>query len=250
MPKRALVPVAAAADQITNLTGMDSAHAFDVRSLVATLCSCHNGQILFFGFFVSGQNLANAGTVNAHGLFGEKVFAFFDDVFDHHRPEAGRGGQNDQIHVGVDHLLVSVKTAEGVVVGDVVLIAKSAFETLAAGVEVVWKQVGHGVDFYACAAFNAVFSSTGAASATAYKANLDGVAASSMDGRDGRCGKCAGYSGRGTQKISARGLRIRHFWKLLVGFYESRVGCAHEGSPSFWRRRILRRDWARGGSSL
>ncbi len=100
-------------------------------------------QILLLGFFDVRQHFADAGGIGGDGLFHEDVLAGFDGGFKMNRTETRRRGQNHQIYVAVDQLLIGVEPDEFVVIIDGHPVFVPAFDGVQAVVQLVFKGIGH-----------------------------------------------------------------------------------------------------------
>ena len=67
------------------------------------------------GGLVGGQDLADAGAIDADGLLGEDVLAGGDGGFEVDGSEAGRRGQDDVVDAAVEHLAVGIQPDEDAV---------------------------------------------------------------------------------------------------------------------------------------
>src|SRR5512135_1066760 len=211
-PEAPLVPEAAARGDLADRAVAESSHALDVAGLVLALGAGDDGQVLRLGLLVRLEDLADPGAVRADRLLGEDVLAGLDRGGDVQRPEAGRGGQDHQVHAGVNHFLEGVEADEAAVGGDVELVAEVAvLEVVLGGVEPVLEQVAHGVELHVRARVDRIFGRGGAASATADQADLDGVAAGRVHVRPGaQAGRRRGpdrRDRRGLEEVTPRGGR-------------------------------------------
>src|SRR4051812_32589319 len=111
-PQVALIPVTASGDDVADGAVMYAIDRFDVAGLVTALQTCANGEVLFLGFFISLEHLANAHGVSRHRLFREDVLARGDGGSEMKRPEAGGRRQDDVIGAAVDDFLEGVEADE------------------------------------------------------------------------------------------------------------------------------------------
>ena len=79
---------------------------------MSALSSGNDAQAFRLRFLGGGKDLADAGPVHANRLFREDVFARLHGGGDVQRPEARRGGQDHEVHAGVDHVQVGIQTEE------------------------------------------------------------------------------------------------------------------------------------------
>ena len=65
-------------------------------------------------FLADSEHRAHAGRVDGDRLLGEDVLAGLDGGLEVHRAEAGRRGEDHDVDVAGDHLLVGVEADEAV----------------------------------------------------------------------------------------------------------------------------------------
>jgi len=69
----------------------------------------HDGGALLLGFGYGGDDGACAGAIGGHRFLGENVLLGIDRRLDVQRAEAGRGGEDDDVHIAFDDFLVGIK---------------------------------------------------------------------------------------------------------------------------------------------
>ena len=206
-PDRPLVPVDAARGDVSDGPLVNPLHARDVAGFMPALGAGNDGQLLLLGLLVGGQNLADAGGVDADGLLGEEVLAGLDGRLDVLGPEARRRGQHHQV-AAIDHFLVGVEADEAALVGDVELLLGvfGIADGLAAVLEVILEHVGQGMNLdvvrRACRLADVVGRAR-APAAAADQAHLDGVVALGMG--VGQKAKAGRGRGRRLEKVTAIG---------------------------------------------
>ena len=77
-----------------------------------TLQSDSHRKILLFCNFIGSQYSANTRPVNGNWLFHKYVLARLNGSFEMHRTETRRRGQNDQVRIAVQNLLVRIEANE------------------------------------------------------------------------------------------------------------------------------------------
>ena len=139
----------------------------DVLLAVTALEADGHLQALLVGQFVGFHERAEAGGIDAAGLFHEDVLAGRDGRGVVHRPEAGRGGQQHNIRPGGDRLLVGVKTREHAIRGNVDLFGDVGLlpQVRQAVAGIVGEGVGHGDQFDVLVGGQTVPGGAGAAAA-------------------------------------------------------------------------------------
>src|SRR5262249_15320930 len=152
-PEDALVPVAVAAQQLADGAVVDLLHRLPVAGLGAALGAGDDGEGLLLGLLVGVEDLSDAGRVGADRLLGEDVLAGRHAGLEVDRPEAGRGGEDDVVDVGLEQLLEGVQAREAATADvhavaqllDLVLVLE-ALQPAAAALEAAAEGVGPGAD--------------------------------------------------------------------------------------------------------
>jgi len=172
---------------------------------VAALGAGGDPEALGLGLLVGGEDAADADAVDPDGLLGEDVLARLDGGLEHHRPEAGRGGEDHHVDARVDHLLVGVEPGEAAVVGDVELAlgVLVALEAVPGGLEVVGEEVAEGVDDDPLVARHRVGGGPGPPAAAADQADLERLAPRGVHERGAHQGGGAGDGGGRGQELAA-----------------------------------------------
>ena len=70
----------------------------------------HNGGALLFGFGDGGDDRARAGAVGGHRFLGKNMLLGIHSGLDVQRAEAGRGGEDDDVHIAFDDFLVGIES--------------------------------------------------------------------------------------------------------------------------------------------
>ena len=201
-PDVPLVPVAAPGDDVADRSVVQALDGLDVRRLVAALGAGRDAQALLLGVLVGLQHLADAGAVDADGLFGEEVLAGGHGCLDVQRAEAGRRRQDDVVDVGiVDDLFVGVQADVTAIFGQIDAVAPllhvvtlgEVGQMTPAILEPVLEDVAERDDRHAPGGVEDVVGGAGAAAAAADQADLDRVGTGGMNVG---C-QCQGPGGRG-----------------------------------------------------
>ena len=121
---------------------MDPLHAFDVPALVMALQAHHDFQSLVIRLLVGCHQGPKSRRVDAQRLFHEHVLAGLDRRRVLGGAKAGRSGQDDQLDVARDGLLVSIQPGELPLDRDVDSVAVLALEDVQRAVDTVLKRVG------------------------------------------------------------------------------------------------------------
>ena len=94
-PRAAHGPVAACGDEFADRTRLELIHRFEV--LLVALRACNHAQLLAIGLLGGRKDCPNALRIDRNGLFEEHVTLSVDGRLEVHRPEVGRGRENDDI---------------------------------------------------------------------------------------------------------------------------------------------------------
>ena len=125
-PRLAAVPRAAGGADFADGAVVDLLDRLDVPLLVAALGAGDDGDVLLLGLVHQPVALAGAGRVDAHRLLAEDVLAGLHRRIQVVRAEPRRGGEDDQVHVGGEQLLVGVQPDERAVRGQLHLLDEPA----------------------------------------------------------------------------------------------------------------------------
>ncbi len=115
------------------------------------------------------------------GFLAEDVLAGIDGGFEEDGMEVAGGGDEHDIDVALEDLLVGVEAEEAVIVVDGDLIALDVFDAVAAAFDFVFEEVGHGDELDVVAGIQGVDGGAGATAATADEADLESAGSCSMD---------------------------------------------------------------------
>ena len=184
VPESPLVPVDPSRDDLAKRAVVDLFHRGEVVVLVTTLGASDDAQLLLLGRLVGRQDPADARAVHPDRLFGEEVLARGDHRFDMNGAKTGRSGQQHEIDVRLDHLLVGVQ-ADELAVADIHLVALLG-QVGQAGVDPIGEGVAHRDQLNARGGTQAVVRRARAAPAAADEAHLEGVGSGGMDQRGQR----------------------------------------------------------------
>jgi hypothetical protein len=176
-PKAPLVPGAAGRDDLADLAVVEELHGLQVARLVTALGSRDHGELPGLGGLRRRDHLTHAGGVHRDGLLHEHMLARVDRRLEVDRPEAGRGGQDDQVDVFLGEQLVVAAKAGELALPDLnppreVL---GVVELPKAVLDAVGEQIGQGDDAGARVGFQRVEGGAGAASAAADHADPHGI---------------------------------------------------------------------------
>ena len=121
-PETALVPRALARHDLPDRTVVDSLHDLEVRRLMTTLRPRDDPQPLRLRPLRRLDDGAHPRGVDGDRLLHEDVLPRLDRRGEMHRSEAGRGGEDHEVDVARDHLLVGVESGEATLLGHVDLL--------------------------------------------------------------------------------------------------------------------------------
>ena len=122
------------------------------------------------------------------------MFAGLDGGFEHHRAEAGRGGEKDDIGL-LDGFLISFQSDEFILIGHIDLGAELGLEGGEAGLEAVGEGIGHGNEAGASAG-QRLAGSASPASTAADESQLQFIAAGNLGaGGNGKIDRSGGDGG-------------------------------------------------------
>ncbi len=91
----------------------------------------------------AGQDRADAGGVDGHGLFAEDVLAGLHSGLEVLRAEVRRRGEDHHVHVALEHLLVGVEPGELPLLGHVDAVAEGPLQRAVAPGHALGEEVGH-----------------------------------------------------------------------------------------------------------
>ena len=205
-PDAVAVPVHLAAGDVADHAILHCLEGGAVAVLIATLKAASDLEALFVGDLRHFMHLAHAWGVHGHGLFHEDVLAGVDGGFEVVGTEAGRRGEDHQVHIAVgEDLLVRIEAGVLLVLWHVHLVGVSIAQVGEGLVEVLLVQVSHGHEADArMGGAEGLTARTRAATAAADHADLDFVGAGGPGGlfngqRTG--GSCC--NGTGTDEVPA-----------------------------------------------
>ena len=156
----------------------------------------HHGEFLFLGLARGLDDRAAAHRIDRDRLFHEDVAALGDCLGEMHRAEPGRSGEDYEVDVARDHLLVGIEAPEFL---DRVLELELELRGLDLGLE----EVADRDDLHALRRLEAVLRRPGAAPTAADQADADGL----------RTGTSAHHAGQRRRRGSGRsGGRCRCPW--------------------------------------
>jgi hypothetical protein len=224
-PDVADVKEGAGVTEIAEETVMNLSNGLEMIGGVAQVMPNGNAQPLSPGLLVGGFDLAIAGGIDRHRFFHKDVFAGFDRVFELLRTKARRGAEEDDMNIGLERLLVGVKTGKALVAGHIDLAGESRVERFQAAVEVLRESVGHGHQFHVGVdgIGEGVGGGAGAASTAADQCDADFITARGMgEAADVEAGgRHHGEGGGGFLEKIAPGGRGRD--RRLLTFHETDV---------------------------
>ena len=167
-----------------------------------------------FGLLARFDDAPHAGRIDRDRLLDEGVLAFFDGVRQMLRPKMGRLGQQHDVDVAVDHLLVGVEAGEHMARLDLhlVLALRKSAELVEAGLGEIGERIANGHEHIIRTGMQRILRGTGAAPTATDEANFDRFTHAGMHGpRHGeRTGQCSAHcqTGRRFEKVTPRRVRV------------------------------------------
>jgi len=140
-------------------------------------------------------------------LLAENVLARLDRGLEVLRPETGRRGQNDQVDVRFQDLLVSVQTMEAAIFRHGGPFLELPRQAVRAALDAILEGVAECDDLDALVGREAVLGRAAATAAAADYSNLDGLVTRGENARRGKNSCCA--HGAGGEEIST--IRFMHW---------------------------------------
>ena len=143
------------------------------RQVIPPTEASHQCQILLLGYSGRLEDRTHARAVGGHGFLAKDLFARLDGRSQMLRPETRGGGQKNNIHVTIDHLLVSVQAYEACIVADFHAFPKffAVHEVLKTTLQAILKYVAHSCKDHIFTGCQGLRGSAGTAAAAAYQAD-------------------------------------------------------------------------------
>jgi len=106
---RAANPVGVRSDDVTDRAVLDPVLRLHIGLVVSPLGAGHHCQTLLFTFARGGHEAVRANRIRGKRFFAEDVLAGVNSGLKVHRSVAGRRGQNHEVHIGFQQLLIGVR---------------------------------------------------------------------------------------------------------------------------------------------
>ena len=114
IPKHGLVPIDITTSDFTDITGLNQLVGFYIRTLVMTLSTCNDTQILGLCLLGSCHDGTITFCIDCNRFFQERVLTLLSCILKVKRTEYRRSSQNHHIYTRVDDLLVSIESDEAI----------------------------------------------------------------------------------------------------------------------------------------
>ena len=121
IPQLALVPAGGGSNDLADGAMRNAIVSFLIRAVMPPLSSRHDAQVVGRGFLAGRQHGTHSGGIDGARLLQKTVLLSVNGSIEMQRPEMRRRGAQNQIHVGREHFLISVKADKAMVIGNLLL---------------------------------------------------------------------------------------------------------------------------------